>query len=398
MDGIAIEDSDLDFGPVHGRMQWYVDQGMLPSVATAVLHEGRLVDCQTFGAMDLETQRPLLPDAIYRIFSNTKKITSVAAMMLYERGCFQLDDALADYLPAFSEVQVLKPDAQSERDLEPARSPMTVRQVMSHSAGLSYGFVEPHSLIDRLYGEAGITSLITVYDRDLEGLCEMVARQPLAYQPGSDWRYSVSADVLARLIELWSGQRFGDFLREHIFAPLGMIDSGFHVPEDKLDRLVTMYAPTPKGMVSQDAPPASAWAAPRALQSGGAGLVSTMADYLRFVQMLAGGGELDGTRILQPQTLALMLDNQLEPDIQVRFPFWEMPDTVFGLGFALKRSPAEGEPDTAIDEYHWGGMAGTHSFIAPRAKLAGLCFTQVMPFFWHPFSHDFKRAAYKAVS
>jgi CubicO group peptidase (beta-lactamase class C family) len=380
-------------------MQWYVDQEILSCCVALVMKGTDVVDFETFGFMDLESRRPLTEDAIFRMYSNTKIVTSVAAMMLYEQGEFELDDPLSSFLPAFSEPAVLRPNAGSVADVEPLAAPITMRHVMSHSAGFSYGFIEPDSLIDQAYMAAGVSGLAT-NGRTLETLCDDLATLPLAYQPGTSWRYSLATDVLARVIEVISGQRFDDFLKSRILLPLGMQDTDFHVPLDKQSRFTTMYAPvdvmTPMkgGLVKADDPYTGSYSRPRSLLSGGGGLVSTVADYVTFLRVVINGGEWDGVRLLKPATLSLMRTNQLPVGAGVRFPMWEMSNTVFGLGFAIKLAPGPDEPETATDEYHWGGMAGTHSWMAPRADICGVCMTQRMPGFWHPFSHDFKRLVY----
>lgn len=394
--------TNSDFSAMHARMQWYVDEEILPCCLTLVMRGTDIVDFETFGYMDLESRTPLRPDAIYRMYSNTKIVTSVAAMTLYEQGHFALDDPLSQFLPAFAEPAVLRPNANSGADVEPLAAPITLRHLLSHSSGLSYGFIEPDSQIDQAYAKAGINPL-TNPDMTLETLCDALARQPLAYHPGTSWRYSLATDVLARVVEVISGVPFDVFLAGHIFEPLGMIDTGFHVPAGKHERFVTMYAPVDLmapmqgGLVKADDPRTGSYSAPRAFLSGGGGLVSTVADYVTFLRLLIDGGEWQGVRLLQPETLALMRTNQLPSGVGVRFPMWDMPDTVFGLGFALKQAPAAGEPDSAIDEYHWGGMAGTHTWMAPRAGICGVCMTQRMPGFWHPFSHDFKRMVYERL-
>ncbi len=384
---------------MHQRLQWYVDQEILSCCVALVMKGTDVVDYTTFGYMDLESREPLRRDAIFRMYSNTKIVTSVAAMMLYEQGEFALDDPLSTFLPAFAEPVVLRPNAESTADIEPLAAPITMRQVLSHSAGFSYGFIEPESVIDQAYMAAGVSGLGND-GRTLEDLCDALAKLPLAYQPGTAWRYSLATDVAARVVEVISGQRFDEFLRARIFDPLGMVDSDFFVPPDKQDRFVTMYAPedlfTPMkgGLVKADDPRSGAYSQPRALLSGGGGLVSTVADYVTFLRAIVNGGEWGGVRLLKPATLSLMRTNQLPAGVRVAFPMWEMSDTTFGLGFALKLAPAPDEPDTATDEYHWGGMAGTHTWMAPRANLTGVCMTQRMPGFWHPFSHDFKRMVY----
>lgn len=390
---------EIDFSALHERMQWYVSQNLLSCVNTLVMRGTDVLDFRTFGYMDIESRRPLAEDAIYRMYSSTKIVTSVAAMQLFEQGRFTLDTPLADILPAFADMRVLKPDAKETADVVPAAGPIRMRHVLSHSAGLSYGFIEPTSVIDRAYIEAKINALGGA-EPTLEELCDNLARLPLAYEPGTQWRYSFATDVVARVVEVLSGKPFDRYLEDHIFKPLGMIDTGFHVPPEKMDRFVSMYAPVDlfdpmkPGMNRAEDPATGPYSKPRRFLSGGGGLVSTVADYLAFIRSIVNGGTWNGVRILKPETLRLMRTNQLAPGVQVAFPMWAMPGTVFGLGFALKESVSAKEPALSKDEYHWGGMAGTHSWMAPNANLTGLCMTQRMPGFWHPFSHEFKAFAY----
>jgi CubicO group peptidase (beta-lactamase class C family) len=385
--------------PLHRRMQWYVDEGLLSHVFTLIMRDTQVLDYRCFGTMDDDRSVPLREDAIYRMFSNTKLITSVAAMMLFEHGKFGLDDPICDYLPQFRDPQVLLANATSLDQVEPARSQVTVRQALSHSGGFSYGFVDPTSTIDQAYLAGGL-NILGGFDGTLEDMCNLLADFPLAFQPGTSWRYSLATDLCARLVEVWSGQSFDDFLNQNIFEPLGMIDTGFSVSEEKLQRIPAMFAPEDMfnpmaGGLSLASPAGSAsYAQKPAWLSGGGGLLSSVADYTCFLQMLANQGEWQGSRLLKPETLQLMRQNQLAPGVELQFPMWAMPGTHFGLGLALKGQPAEGEPQSAIDEYHWGGMAGTHSWLSPQTGISGFCGTQLMPGFWHPFSHDFKRMSY----
>ena len=396
---MQIKATSLDFTPMHERMGFYVEQNILSCCATLVMQGQDVIDYKTFGFMDLETKAPLRSDAIYRMYSSTKLVTSVALMMLYEEGLFALDDPLAKYLPQFADLSILKPDAQTDKDVVPAKQLILIRHIMSHSAGLSYGFIEPDSIIDRAYVRAGL-QVLTDFSLDLEEFCDRVARLPLAYEPGTNWRYSVATDVCARLVEVLSGQTFDEFLQQRIFAPLGMPDTGFWVPPEKTGRFITQYAPLDfldpmkPGLVKADDPIHGQYNQRPAFLSGGGGLVSTVADYVKFLQMIVGGGERQGVRLLRASTLEEMRKNQLAPGVRVAFRMWTMPGTTFGLGFALKQIPQASEPASAQDEYHWGGMAGTHSWMAPNAGITGFCLTQRMPGFWHPFSHEFKAHAY----
>jgi CubicO group peptidase (beta-lactamase class C family) len=333
------------------------------------------------------------------MYSNTKLVTSVALMMLHEEGLFDLDDPLAKFMPQFDGLSVLKAGAQSATDVEPAQQMILIRHILSHSAGFSYGFIEPDSVIDQAYLQGGL-NVLADSSIDLEEFCDRVAALPLAYEPGTSWRYSVATDVCARLVEVLSGMPFDEFLQQRIFAPLNMPDTDFWVPPEKTDRFITQYAPTDlfdpmkPGLVKADDPVAGQYNKKRALLSGGGGLVSTVSDYVKFLQMLVGGGERQGVRLLKSSTLEQMRTNQLAPGVSVAFPMWAMPGTTFGLGFALKETLQEQDPANAQDEYHWGGMAGTHSWMAPEANITGFCLTQRMPGFWHPFSHEFKAQVY----
>lgn len=390
------------FSKIDAAMQRYVDDEILPGVSyrilkgTEIVHEGRV------GYADVASKRPMQEDAIFRIASNTKLMTSVVLMMLYERGCFDLNDPLANYLPEFTDMMVLQPNATRIEDVTPAKRPILIRHLMSHSAGLSYGFVEPESVVDQAYNASGLGGLAGI-DTDLETYTQALASLPLAFEPGSGWRYSVATDVCARLIEVLSGQEFDVCLAHNLLQPLGLIDTGFFVPEDKISRLTTLYTPVhPFEPMKGGLTVAPMFGAGASMQkskflSGGGGLVSTLPDYTRFLQMIINEGQWGGRQYLMPETLKLMRENQLAEGVVVNFPFWPMPGTVFGLGFALKEKPSEAESTLALNEYHWGGLMGTHSWIAPEANIAALCFTQRLPGFWHPFSHEFKRLVYEAA-
>ena len=396
---MEIRPGDHDFGPMHEAMQKWLDDDFLAMAASVVLEGGQPVDLHLWGHQDREAGIPVAADSIFRIYSNTKIVTSVAAMTLWQEGRFDLDDPVEKHLPELAGLSVLREGAQDAADAEPLDHPPTIRQLMCHNAGFSYGFLL-ESPVDAVYQERGLLS----YDATLQELVEGLADIPLANRPGKRFQYSVATDVLARLVEVLSGQRFDACLAERIFRPLGMVDTDFHVPAGKHDRFCANYVPVDpmdplKPGIELGAELAvGGYHAPRRFLSGGGGLVSTLLDYTRFIRMIVGGGVLDGARILEAGTLDLMRTNQLPEGVGVQFPFWQMPDTVFGLGLAIKTAPAAGEPDTAVGEVHWGGMAGTHSWMSPAADIAGIVFTQRLPGFWHPFSHDFKRSVYAATA
>jgi CubicO group peptidase (beta-lactamase class C family) len=398
---ITTIENDFDFTELHERMDWYVNEGILPFVSTLVLKGDDVLDLSFHGTADHASAQLLAEDTIFRMHSSTKIACSVAAMTLWQQGRFKLDDAIEKYIPALANMQVLKAGATAIDQTEPANSSIQIKHIMSHTAGFSYGFIEPDSVIDSAYNTSAINPMASDAEMTLESLCESLGGLPLAYQPGTFWRYSFATDVLARLIEVVSGQRFDEYLKQSIFTPLGMEDTDFYVPEEKLNRLSTMYlpddamapmSPCPTPMNSKENLENSKLPS---FLSGGGGLFSSLADYLRFTRMIINEGSLDGTRILKPETLEMMRTNQCADGVGVNFPMWNMPDTTFGLGFALKNGPAKGEPSSAVGEYHWGGMAGTHFWWSPKANITGICMTQRMPGFWHPFSQEFKRLAYK---
>jgi len=394
-------DHELDFSPLHERMQHYVDQDLLACASTLVMRGTDLLDYRVFGRMDKESDTPLTENAIYRMASNSKIITSVALMMLYDQDKFALDDELSTYLPEFGRQQVLLPDAETIDDVEQAKSPILIRHILSHTAGFSYGFVEPETFIDRTYLGSGLNLFgDTDFELDLEEFSQRLSTMPLAYHPGTRWRYSFATDVCARLVEVLSGMKFDAFLRTHIFTPLGMVDTAFWVPPEKTHRFITLYSPndmldpSKPGMTRGDEPKTGQFSQAPPFLSGGGGLVSSMSDYVTFLRMIINEGEWQGVRLLKAETITLMRTNQLAPGVNVAFPAWAMPGTVFGLGFALKQTLQPGDHPGAQDEYYWGGLYGTHSWMAPDAGITGMCSTQRMPGFWHPFSHDFRRLAY----
>ena len=240
---IEVKETGLDFSPMHAAVQAYIDQGVIPFANSVVMQGTEVVDLHFYGDSALESGRPLAADSIFRMHSSTKIACSIALMQMWEKGQFKLSDALSDYIPAFADMQVLQSGATSIDATEPAEDDIRISQILSHTSGLSYGFIEPEGTIDSAYNQAGINPFLPDSTMTLESLCDMLGQLPLAYQPGTFWRYSFATDVCARLVEVLSGQRFDDYLKANIFEPLGMVDTDFYVPEEKLDRLTTMFAP-----------------------------------------------------------------------------------------------------------------------------------------------------------
>lgn len=373
----------------------------------------------TAGMADVERATPFAEDTIVRIFSMTKPITSVAAMMLYEQGCFQLDDPVAKYLPEFAETKVWKGEGHGLADVESQRSPMLIKHLLTHTSGLTYGFMNSN-VVDEAYRA-----------RDLEfsgnraalGQCvEELASVPLVCQPGSQWNYSVSIDVLGRLVEIWSGQTLAKFFNDHIFVPLEMRDTGFFVAPENQSRFAALYSPLSGGDMSsvgsKSAPTAaqprgglkqmessirSAYFKDPALYSGGGGLTGTLGDYARFCQMLLNGGELHGQRLLSPTTVNYMRLNQL-PDgrdmAAMGQPVWSETsyDGIgFGLGFAVVIDPPKASLITSSGEHHWGGAASTFFWIDPAEDLFVVFLTQLMPSSTYPIRRELRARVYQAI-
>lgn len=387
-----------DFGTVHAAMQRYVDANILAGISSAVLVGRDLVDLNCVGWADKEQDVAMRGDHLFRVFSNTKLITSCAALLLFEEGRFRLDDPIERFLPQLANRRVLTPGAASLDDTEPARGPITIRQLMSHSAGLSYGLLDPGSTIYKAYNERKVLNPAT----PLADMIETLADLPLVFHPGAGWEYSVATDVMARLVEVISGQRFDAFIQWRILDPLGMVDTGFVVPEAKRHRLAAYYAgadladPMKPGLTrTDDAPYPQAYLRPVPRLSGGGGLVSTLSDMVALLRSLLPGGPT----LLKPETITLMMSNQLPEGTWIRFPgLGEIQGKAFGLAGALTLIPSSLEPKGATGEFQWGGIAGTHWWISPKMNLAGLLMTQRQMAFGHPFSFEFKQLVYQAVS
>ncbi len=380
-------------------MRRWVDSGRLPGIAVAVVRDDRLAWFETYGLRDVESRRPVAPDTIYRMYSMTKPITTVAALMLYEEGCFHLDDPVAKYIPAFSETRVFAGGDAESFETEPLARPITVHDLMTHTSGLTYSFQCEHP-VDALYQRRGID-----FNRNLGPLAQVVeatAAQPLVFQPGERWNYGVSTDVLGRLVEIWSGQALDAFLAERIFAPLGMADTGFHVPEGEGDRFASNYTRSEEGgLALVDAAAGSRFLRPAATLSGGGGLVSTAADYLRFLRMLRGRGVLGDVRLLGRKTVEHMTSNQLPGDLadmgQPTFSETPFTGVGFGLGVSVMLDPAKARIVGSPGEYAWGGMASTAFWVDPAEDLIVLLLTQLSPSSTYPIRRELRVLTYQAL-
>jgi CubicO group peptidase (beta-lactamase class C family) len=395
MEDMKATATGYDFRPAHAAMQRYVDGNFLSGFSSAVLVGRELADVKCIGWADKEAQIPLRVDHIFRIFSNTKLMTSCAALLLFEEGHFQLDDPIEQFIPQLANRRVLHRNATSLDQTEPAVRPITIRHLMSHSSGLSYGLLDRGTLIFNAYNERKALNPATT----LADMMDVLADLPLVFHPGTSWEYSVATDVLARLVEVISGQRFDAFMQSRILGPLGMVDTGFVVSDR--NRLVAYYAgadliePMKPGLTRiDDAPYPGAYLRPVPRQSGGSGLVSTLPDMVAFIRSLLPGGPT----LLKPDTLELMMTNQLPEGVWVRFAaFGELQGKGHGLAGALILEPSVYDHQDARGEFFWGGAAGTQWWISPETNTAGLIMAQRQMAFAHPFAAEFKRLAYEAV-
>ena len=385
-----------DFSAVRAAMQRYVDQEIIPGVSWAVLRGRDVVDQQCVGLADREAKVALRPDHIFRAFSNTKIVVTCAIMLLHEEGRIGLDDRIEKFLPRLGNRKVLKAGATSLADVEPAQSSITIRQLLTHSAGLSYGFFDPGSLMFKAYNEARVLNPFT----PLTDMIDKLADLPLSYHPGTSWEYSVATDVLGRVVEVVSDKPLDAFIKARIFDPLGMVDTCFYVPEAQQGRLVAFYRgadildPMKPGLWRIDDTPPQAYRQRLPRLSGGGGLVSTLPDMLALVRSLLPG---EG-RLLKPETLKQMMTNQLPDGRTIRFArLGPIAGKGFGLGGAVTFAPSPIDPPNSTGEFQWGGVAGTHWWICPQANTAGVLMAQREMSFWNPFFFEFKRLAYAAV-
>jgi len=325
-------------------LQALVDKGQLAGVTTLAARKGKVIHFETRGLADVETGAPARPDTIWRIASMTKPVVGVAMMQLWEKGLWKLDDPVARHIPEFAGLKVKAPDGS----LVPQASPMTMAQLMSHTAGFD---------VSAGYAQAGLRS------GDLKEMIRRLSALPLAAQPGTDWRYGPSVDIQGYLVERLSGERLDDYLRRHIFDPLKMLDTGFHVPPEKAPRVARIHTYKEGRIVA--GPPQVVPVAPPVFLSGGGGLLSTASDYFRFAQALLDGGVLDGARILKPETVRLMRRSVLAPGLTVDLYGPSQAGVGFGLDFAVIEDPAAAATPHGKDTFYWGGAFGTWFWIDP---------------------------------
>ena len=342
-------------------MQEIVDDGKLAGVVTLMARGGKLVHAHVAGVQDVSSGTPMARDSIFRIYSMTKPITGVALMMLHEEGKWRLNDPVSRYIPGFADLKVhVGTNADGSPRVVDADRSMTMAELMSHGGGLGYG-LGTANYVDRLYREQRVLNA----DASLRTMIDKLSNLPLLAQPGTRWYYSIGVDVQGYLVEKLSGQPFADFLQERIFDPLGMVDTGFYVPEDQLHRVARIHEEAADGGLALSEMGGPTRTSMPAGPSGGGGLWGTADDYLRFTQMMLNDGELDGVRLIAPRTVEMMRTNFLSPEALATM----RPGQGFGLDFATVHDPATAGEPYAKGSYYWGGAAGTWFWIDPKTDL-----------------------------
>lgn len=379
----------------------YVDDGRLPGWTIVVARGGKVAHLSTYGHRDVESGAPIELDTLFRIYSMTKPITSVAAMMLYEEGAFELKDPVHRFVPAFREAKVYRSGSSHAPVLEPMTEPVRIWHLLTHTSGLTYGFHHAHP-VDSMYRAAGF-EWGSPNGLDLAACCDRWAELPLVFQPGTEWNYGVSTDVLGRVVEVASGQSLDEYFRQRIFEPLGMTDTTWWVGDAASDRLATLYLPGP----GRKAVDGGAFGAPArrepVMLSGGGGLISTAVDYHRFASMLLRGGELDGARLLGPRTVDYMATNHLPGGVDLEsfgrplFAETTFDGVGFGLGFSVVDDPAKNKVLSARGEFGWGGAASTVFWVDPAEEITALFLTQLLPSSTHPIRPQLRQLVRQAI-
>jgi CubicO group peptidase (beta-lactamase class C family) len=364
----------------------YVDDNKLPGLITMVARQGKIVHFEKYGMMDKD--KPMQLNTIFRIASMSKPITSVAVMILYEEGYFQLNDPLSKYIPEFKDLKVFSSkDKDGIHLVDPIR-PVTIRDLLTHTSGLTYGFFG-NTVVDSMYRKAELGA------GTIKEMVQKLSKIPLLYQPGTKWNYSFSTDVLGYLVEVVSGKSFDVFLKERIFSPLKMKDTDFYVPKEKINRCAAVYGISDnKGMKVISKPDTSTISRPPKFFSGGGGLFSTAGDYMIFAQMLLNKGVINGVRILGRKTVDLMTENHLSDGL---IPLSGLPGWGFGLGFAVLTDIPQTQTLGSVGEYGWSGIYNTYFSIDPKEKLIWILMTQFSPFSLYPVNKEFNVLVYQAI-
>ncbi len=384
-ESVGLSSAQLD--RVTDALQAHIDAGHIAGVVGAVVRDGRLVYMEALGQSDIDAARPMPEDAIFRLYSMTRSMTSLAAMILWEEGAFQLDDPVSRYLPQFARQRVFT-DARSP-DMGRTRSrngDITVEHLLLHTSGMG-------SRSSRIYR----AEAVRLRSISVEQMVDNAARTPLFEDPGTNWRYGISTTILGRLVEVWSGAPLEDFLQERVFEPLGMTDTGFWVEPEDADRLATVYRPSPEGELRPYQIEEIPFTERPVLIEGGVGLVSSTMDFLRFSQMFLNGGELDGNRVLEPETVAMMTVNRI-PDALLPIGFGRPTlGQGWGLGFSIVMDASQYAYPVNDGDFWWDGSAGTRFWIDPTENMVTIVMAQVSPAGGRGFREEFKTGVYEAI-
>ncbi|TWE13154.1 CubicO group peptidase (beta-lactamase class C family) [Rudaeicoccus suwonensis] len=401
---MAVSSSASRFSPdrlarIDEHLQRYVDDDRLAGWHLRITHRGETAYDQLHGMRDREASAAVTPDTLYRIYSMTKPVTSVATMMLYEQAALALNDPVSKYIPSFADLRVYTGGPAAKPVTRPATEPMRIKHLLTHTSGLTYGFHHVH-VTDEIM-RAHRQEFGPPTGMDLAAACDSWAAMPLRFDPGTCWNYGVSTDVLGRVVEVASGESLDDFFADHILRPLDMTDTAFQATDT--DRLAALYLRAGETTSRFDAFGDAAAHTPEFL-SGGGGLVSSMSDYTRFAEMLRRGGEIDGTRLLSDRTTQFMTRNHLPGDADLAtfgIPLYaETPFTGvgFGLGFAVTQDPAATGVASSVGEYGWGGLASTYFWVDPVEDLTVVFMTQLMPSSAYPVRSELKQLVYAALA
>jgi CubicO group peptidase (beta-lactamase class C family) len=369
-------------------MQQYVDEQRIPGVVTLVAREGRIVYHKAFGMADIEAERPMTTDNLFRIASMSKPITATAVMILYEQGKFLLNDPVSKYIPEFANPQVLVWAVDGTTTREPARQEITIRHLLNHTSGITYD----DSPLGPLYKEAGIATGLGPTDQTIEQVIKKLAKLPLISHPGEEMHYGLSMDVLGYFVEVISGRDFNTFCQEEIFTPLKMTSTYFVVPEEQLAKVARMYRLTATGELREDADPA--FLTSQKFFSGGAGLVSTAADYCRFAQMILNGGQLDGVHILGRKTVELMTSNS---GGELYAPFRYNTGDKMGYGFGIRSERGQFDELESLGMYGWDGAFFTRFWIDPTEDLVAVFMVQMNNYWSADLATKYRVLVYQAI-
>jgi CubicO group peptidase (beta-lactamase class C family) len=385
-ESVGLSSARLD--RVTAGLQAHIDAGHIAGVVAAVVRDGQLVYMEALGQSDIEAARPMPEDAIFRLYSMTRSMTSLAAMILWEEGAFQLDDPISQYLPQFADQRVFADARSPSMDrTQPRTGDITVEHLLLHTSGIG-------SRSSGIYRAEGVR-LRTI---SVEQMVDNAARTPLFEDPGTNWRYGISTTVLGRLVEVWSGKPLQDFLQERVFEPLGMTDTGFWVEPERAERLATVYRPSPEGELRPHQIEEVPFTQRPVLIEGGVGLLSSTMDFLRFSQMFLNGGELDGNRVLRPETVAIMTVNRI-PDELLPIGFGRPTlGQGWGLGFSIVMDASQYAYPVHDGDFWWDGSAGTRFWIDPSENMVVIVMAQVSPSRGGGFREEFKTGVEAAIT